>query len=436
MEGPAGPLPGVALAATPVIFLISLLPDLPELPDSYLEEGRFTERWKLGVYLGTIVTSGLFTAAAAAAIYLIALDMRASVSGALVAALGFGLASPAWGWAANFFGHAYAGALLFLGFAVVHHLVRGVGSNPRRDIIGGLVAGCLLGWSIVVDFTSAPAALFIGVYGVASARSWPLARLGRVALPALGAAIVAIIPLLIYNNVSFGSPFTLGYQQHASFAGFEEGLLGISYPRLEALYGITLSPYRGLIVFCPALLLAPFAIYGLARTRGARGVAYLSASVALYFLLLNSSFYYWDGGASTGPRYLTPMLPFLFLPFALFWTSRSSNMTRALILTLLVLSFGISLISVSTTMAAPQDFKNPLFQLLLPRFLNGDVQTVLVWMGWRSGYAVLLHVLVLAVSVGLIWLGSYWRRPDTSHFARAQQVSRGVGDLQARSVDG
>src|SRR5262249_22535229 len=39
----------------------------------------------------------------------------------------------------------------------------------------------------------------------------------------------------------------------------------------------------------------------------------LALSIVAYYLLLNSAYYMWDGGASLGPRHAVPMLPFLAL---------------------------------------------------------------------------------------------------------------------------
>ncbi|MCP4378067.1 MAG: hypothetical protein GY794_18075 [bacterium] len=93
----------------------------------------------------------------------------------------------------------------------------------------------------------------------------------------------------------------------------------------------------------------------------------LSLSIPFYYLLLNSSYAYWDGGWSTGPRHLTAALPFLILPLAIVWTE-APNRVRAALAALLLSSAVLGLICVSTSMFAPDFFEDALNIFLLPSF--------------------------------------------------------------------
>ncbi len=77
----------------------------------------------------------------------------------------------------------------------------------------------------------------------------------------VGAGLVMLAPLVLYNNLAvYGSPLSQGYahlQGRAQFiGGMRQGVEGIGLPRLDALWGVTFSPYRGLFVLSPFLLLA------------------------------------------------------------------------------------------------------------------------------------------------------------------------------------
>ena len=50
------------------------------------------------------------------------------------------------------------------------------------------------------------------------------------------------------------------------------------------------------------------------------------------FLWINASYYYWEGGWSTGPRHLVPMLPLCCLALAFAWPRAFWARTVALVL--------------------------------------------------------------------------------------------------------
>jgi len=135
-----------------------------------------------------------------------------------------------------------------------------------------------------------------------------------------GAGLVMLAPLVLYNLVVYGSPLSQGYahlQGRAQFiGGMHQGIEGIGLPRLDALWGITFSPYRGLFVLSPFLLLALPGLFILWRAPGGRSLALLCGGAMLVMLLFNSAYYFWDGGVSLGPRHVGPALPFLLVPVA------------------------------------------------------------------------------------------------------------------------
>jgi heme/copper-type cytochrome/quinol oxidase subunit 2 len=91
------------------------------------------------------------------------------------------------------------------------------------------------------------------------------------------------------------------------------GLLSgdLSYVPL-AFYGLTLSPGKGLLIFAPPVLAGLAGFYLLYRQRRAEALVF--AALAASFLVIYSFNTSWHGGATWGPRYLLPVLPFLILP--------------------------------------------------------------------------------------------------------------------------
>ena len=75
-----------------------------------------------------------------------------------------------------------------------------------------------------------------------------------------GAALAALTPLAAYNLAVYGGLFSQGYAHlrgaREFVTGMGRGVEGVGVPSLTALWGITFSPYRGLFVLSPFLLLA------------------------------------------------------------------------------------------------------------------------------------------------------------------------------------
>lgn len=141
-----------------------------------------------------------------------------------------------------------------------------------------------------------------------------------------------------YNAVRFGNPWTLGYAGTEGFAG--------DFP--AGLFGLTLSPARGLLWYAPLLLVA------LAGARAAwrlnRPLALAAAIVLVGRLILFASWSSWWGGVTWGPRFLVPAMPALAvgLAGALSRYRRWPAPMRAAVVSVCVISVGVQLVGAST----------------------------------------------------------------------------------------
>jgi len=368
--------PGIALSSLPVSAVVYNILRIFDPNPVFIIGDKVTNNYGLLVYFSTIITSGLLTACTALALYFIALHIGASIPGAVFAMVSFGLATQAWGWATALFGHAMASACLFLGFAAIFY--SSLFKHDRQKVaLLGFAAGALLAWAIVAEYTAVFASAIIGVYGFISIRKWHHTAKFRFITRASAGFFLFILPLIIYNYIAFGSPFSVGYNHVQSFEGMKEGFLGISIPDFNILIRLIISPYRGLLWFSPILLLTPIAIYLLWRNHKNKKIALMIISLAVYYILVNSAYYYWHGGFSTGPRHLTPIISFLCLPLSLVWTNARSTY-KPLLVILFFTSFLIALLSVAVTMYSPEKIGNPLFDFLIPGLLNGDGRNVVL----------------------------------------------------------
>src|SRR5262249_13181044 len=128
-----------------------------------------------------------------------------------------------------------------------------------------------------------------------------------------GGALGGGLPLLAYNWGAFGSPFHLAYADVVGGLN-KAGVFGGGTPRVSGAVN-PLFPQPRLLRMAPVLAVAAAGVVILYR-EGHRAEASLIAAVAAVYLLYDSA--YWDpfGGASPGPRFLIPLLPFLVLGLA------------------------------------------------------------------------------------------------------------------------
>jgi hypothetical protein len=103
-----------------------------------------------------------------------------------------------------------------------------------------------------------------------------------------------------YNAARFGSPLELGYPGQS-----------FSHPFLSGVYGLTMSPGRGILVYAPILLVAAVvtpSLRGSVRVVAVLAFVLLAARVVFY-----ARWWSWYGGDVWGPRFLAPVLP-AFVP--------------------------------------------------------------------------------------------------------------------------
>jgi hypothetical protein len=391
--------PGVSLLALPAVWLGDRLwGDLvgPRLGDKACDVGPPTakgceaSRVFVLTWIAGLATSALAMALAVVLLFHLAWRLTGDPPGAVLAALALGFATPAFGWATAFFGHATAAALLTAALAAI---VLGIGPDRTRRSAcwAGLGAGLALGAAVAVEYPTLPAALVLGLLAL-----WRLRQARRdVAVPAAGLALLggltALLPVLAYNAVAFGAPFRPGYAEVVGFEGMRRGLFGIGAPDPTVALELLVGRFRGLLWVAPVLLLVPTAVAIWWRRLDR---ACLAACLAIFacFLLINAGYVYWEGGDSTGPRHLTPALPFLCLLLAPLWAALRWP-GRALTVVLLTVSAAVSLACTAVDMTAPEIYASPLTELILPGFVSGRLPKAVLGAAGVGGVAGLLPLL-------------------------------------------
>lgn len=147
-------------------------------------------------------------------------------------------------------------------------------AERRRGLRALAAAGALAGCAVLVDYQAVFAAVPIAVHVVVKLSQWPRRELLRAIAVAVGCAMVPIAILLAYHAVCFGSPFRTGYDASTTFAfHHQQGFLGITKLRWDALVGSFLKIDNGLFTLAPWLVLAFPGAYLLARGSKERAAA-------------------------------------------------------------------------------------------------------------------------------------------------------------------
>jgi len=262
------------------------------------------------------------------------------------------------------------------------------GDNPRPGRLGA--AGVALGLALASEFTA-------GL--VIAALCWHTWRNHR--HRAVYLALGAIAPLLLipaYNLAVTGSPFILPYSHQASFPEMGKGIYAIRWPDPETLGALLCSPERGLLTWCPFLLLAGVGYWQMLHD--SPQPLWLTYAVPLLTLIVISGRVWdWQAGWCLGPRYLTPILPLLALPCAL-----AARRLPGISAALAALSMLLVTQAVLTSVIIPDWYHAPLLQFHWPLWREGKLSPNLGRLAGLSPWAsVAPFYLILTGGIWRLW---------------------------------
>ena len=329
-------------------------------------------------YGATLATSGVLTAATAVLLFGIAGGLGCSRRQAVLVALAYGLATPAYVYATLAYGHQASA------FALTASLALLVRTGTRRDSLRAFLAGVLASYAAVIELQVGPVSAVLGFYLLAQCAAGSR-RWDAVAYFGLGALLPALL-LILYNLLAFGRPLDMGYFHHAtdqfSKVHSRKNPLGLTGPDWSKLAPLLWGGHRGLLFYAPILALAApgWAVLFAKRRWGAAAVS-LAASAAVF--AVNLSYPEWTGGWSTGPRLLTPLLPFAMIPVAavLALPGRPGKAATVAAIGLTAAGAVVMLLFQGVGARIPQDVAAPLSEVVWPLW-RGDAMPMW-WTGER-----------------------------------------------------
>ncbi|MBY8828169.1 hypothetical protein [Hephaestia mangrovi] len=358
--------PGMTLMAVPVVAAVNAVTGTNARQARLLicEVGA-SGMMRPRIRLAAALTSALITAIATALLFVMIAELTGSMAAGLFASLSYALGTPIWGWSTTIFGHASAAGLLLIAAIAIWRGTRDAAPSGAQALLAGLA----LGWAIVVEYQAALSGVAIGVWALWRLWRYPASARWRSMALAAGGAIVALVPLAIYNLVAFGTLLKLGYEGVVGFSGMQQGLFGLTYPKPEVIGEILAGAEKGLIWVAPILLVAPIGLVQMIRQRETRDLGIMAVAVAAIVILINASYVYWDGGSSTGPRLSVPAIGFLALGLGPLWTWCRHRAARVALAALLAASMALNLIIAAVDITAPEFIRWPVVTWIIDKRL-------------------------------------------------------------------
>ena len=274
---------GTSFLSMPLVGLMDLFGVSAATPDKKFDRrGEIEIQKLLAAIVSAFVVIVFFWTAR------LVLDLRWSA----VVAVGAGLGTQIWSTASRgMWSHTWE---IMLGALVVQVLLAG---EIRSGAIRPVRLANLVSWMFFVRPSGAITVICVSGYLLARHRS----RL----VPFLAVGMVWLVAFAAYSLRIFGTlvpPYYLSNDPRS---------LGVHVG--TALYGILISPSRGILLFCPVIAWVSYLLFRFWRDLPYRPLAILSLCAVGGVVIANLINAEWWGGACYGPRLLTDALPWLVL---------------------------------------------------------------------------------------------------------------------------
>jgi hypothetical protein len=290
--------PGQPVLAVPAYGLYRLLGGAPGT-----QAATFAD---LGLWAVSVLSAGL--PAVALAVLMRRFALRWCPERATEAALALALGTMLLPFATVLFSHVLSALCALAAYLLATRRGGGIGAAAA--------AGAVVGVGVTVEYTLGVLVVVLGVVvllggeGVAD-------RARRGAAYALGGLPFALL-LGWYHHLAFGGPLEVGYR-YGQFAEHDSGIVGVRLPD-PATTATVLLGERGLLVLTPIVLVGIVGlVVALRRGIGPRRDTVAALVVVGCFVAIMGGWSNPWAGASPGPRYVTPALPFLAGGVAVAW---------------------------------------------------------------------------------------------------------------------
>ena len=280
---------GSSLLSTPMVVYCTQVRGL----SCFGSDGTYSLAGETAIH---IRTAAIVTAFAVVVFYLIARPFLPALASAVLA-VGFATGSMAWSTLTrSLWSHTWAVLLTALAVWVLVRLARRTERTWRSDSVMGLSLGILMfGMYFVRPQTALSALGILAFLALWHRRTLMFALIGG-ALCSGG--------LVAWSMTTFGSPLPPSVYGAGALDGRET---------LFRFTGLLVSPSRGLLLFCPYLVMFAYLLIAY-RKQLSNPRLLLPAGLAIgAYLAMFTAYLGWHGGYSYGPRYFSDLLPWFVL---------------------------------------------------------------------------------------------------------------------------
>lgn len=175
--------------------------------------------------------------------------------------------------------------------------------------------GTFLGLAQIVDYIAIlPISLLIGFWVYMQIKTKSSNFIPELIQLFLGYSIFLAI-LLYYNYLITGSAFETPNSIYLQkIVNQQQSLKETMFklPSVESLFGLTISPYRGIYLYFPITLLFTLSFF---KKMYLNNIIVLFSFIYVFFIFIfNSTYYAWSGDSCFGPRHLVMAIPFIVIP--------------------------------------------------------------------------------------------------------------------------
>ena len=349
----AAKAPGVALAGVPVYFLAKKVASIFDLSISH-RALVILLRISIIIIPSLIFITLFFR--------FLVMEMKLDGQTSLLAVLLYSLGTISFTYSTTYVNHSLVSILIYTAFWAI---------LKQRWFWAGF--GC--GLAFLCEYPAILAAGILGLFIISRPRpsfAEILSRSFKFSLGFLpGLLAFFLINYLMFNN-SLSTPYSHlhnPYHVHVHSQGF----FSLTIPAWDRFLGICFSSFRGIFFISPALLFFLPGLWVMAKN-GKKKEGWLSLVMVMIYFLYNSSLINWQGGWSTGPRYIVLVIPWMVTAIA-FWIQPRAipailAPARFLAISLLLSSILVSILLCTwSTLHFPffsPQIKNPFYDLLLP----------------------------------------------------------------------
>jgi hypothetical protein len=260
-----------------------------------------------------------------------------------------------------------------------------------------MLVGFVMGIAAFIDFPATMIAVGFSVYtlylmtlGLHKADFLSLdcpfyKRLGGFAI----GGILGILPYFLYSLVAFGRFLNVYDYQAVGFfdQGMKTGPFGFLGLRPTVIYYLLIHPYRGLFFHSPILIMAIPGWILMIKEKKHIGDAILTFYMFSIFTIYFAGYFVWWGGWGYGPRFLIPVVAWLFIPIA-FLAKQSVGPARRAIWVLGILSVVLHFMATAVDPNIAEiinyeeardpkfvhNYKSPVLTLSYSYFIRGKIQ--------------------------------------------------------------